>query len=344
MATVVLYTPEGREIDLSRLSRTDYDLVCSLHQQIRRGQRILLCQEPSATPEEQEMLIRKKNGRYWAAHFPGGGHGCSHPVVRESDEHRRQKDYWTRAAEHAGFEVSQEFRTGRGTILDVAIHGPRNTGVEVQHSGIAVAQAKSRTTRSFNAGWLPVWFLDSDRQPVWMHHVPAVRSNIGWQDLPPRHSATAIGPSRFTPVKCRPGTFDRCPEGRKRPCGEWHPHRQPWKGLTVDDVAAMVPTRRILPIRDLRGGVHLAAPEDLDLFRELTGRSGEYVPGQRNRGGPATRRTRCRYPAHDDSPVFKYCGSCGQGIFRLAQLVRADPDLCECCRKEKGLPPPRILY
>jgi hypothetical protein len=62
---------------------------------------------------------------------PTGGHG-SHAIALESDEHRRQKDYWCRAAEDAGYRVSTEFHTGGGTILDVAIDGPRQTGVEIQ--------------------------------------------------------------------------------------------------------------------------------------------------------------------------------------------------------------------
>ncbi len=342
MATVVLYTPENRGLDLARLNQTDYELIRSLHRRIKRGQRILLCQKASAKPEDREMLVKERNGRYRAAHFPGGGHDCSYVIARESDEHRRQKDYWARAAEYAGFEVTRELPTGRGTILDVAIHGLRDTGIELRHSAIATPAVKARTTRSFNAGWLSVWFLDSDRQPDWMHHVPAVRSNIGWEQLPPRRSATAIGLSRFLPAKCRPGAFDRCPEGRRRPCGEWHPQRQPWGGLTIDDVAAMVPARRIVPLYDLHGDVHLAAPEALDLFRELTDRPAEYRPDLRGKTRSATHRTRCRHPVHDNPPVAAYCTGCGQGIFHLAQLVRPDPNLCDGCRKKRRLPAPAL--
>lgn len=87
----------------------------------------------------------------------------------ESSEHRRQKDYWQRAAEDAGYRTSQEVRTGAGMILDVAIDAHAERGIEVQHSDLQSRLVKSWTTRSFRAGWLSVWFLDSDRTPPWFH-------------------------------------------------------------------------------------------------------------------------------------------------------------------------------
>lgn len=176
MSTWVRYAPEDRELDLSCLARADYDLIRSLHGEIHKGQGILICLSVPSDRAAGEMYVRKQNGMYWAVHFAGEGHG-SHEITVESDEHRRQKDYWYRAAQDAGYEASKELRTGKGTVLDVAIRGERQTGVEIQHSYNKTTVIKTRTTKSYKAGWLPVWFLDSDRRPDWFHEVPSVASN-----------------------------------------------------------------------------------------------------------------------------------------------------------------------
>ncbi len=207
MSTLVRYTPEDRMLDLANLSRSDYELISSLHGDVVRGQGTLICLQSSANDDAAEMFIHFSGGKYWAVHFAGGAHGA-HEISMETDEHRRQKDYWRRAAEDAGHRASKEFRTGGGTVLDVAIDGPRRTGIEVQHSFIAVRVAKSRTTKSYRAGWLPVWFLDSDRTPAWFHYVPAVGCNrISWGDLPPRRAATTVRLTKFDPLKCTVGAL-----------------------------------------------------------------------------------------------------------------------------------------
>lgn len=343
MSTLVRYTPEDRVLNLANLSRSDYELIRSLHRRVVRGQRTLICLQSSVNDDAAEMFIRLSGNKYWAVHFAGGAHGA-HEISIETDEHRRQKDYWHRAAEDAGYRASKEFRTGGGTVLDVAIEGPRRTGIEVQHSLIEVKLVKSRTTKSYRAGWLPVWFLDSDRTPAWFHHVPAVGCNrISWGDLPPRRAATAVGLTKFSPLKCTAGAFDACPAGRKRPCGGWHPQREPWGGLTVDDVAAMVPAEQILPMRDAKGRVHLVSSENLELYRGLTGFTGDYAPDNSGRrGGAATQTMQCVSPVHNQQARTRtYCG-CGQEIYSLARLVRVRDDLCERCRIKLGLPAPRL--
>jgi hypothetical protein len=114
---------------------------------------------------------------------------------------------WCRAAEDAGYRVSTEFHTGGGTILDVAIDGPRQTGVEIQHSYVKSGVVKACTTKSFRIGWLPVWFLDTDTRPPWFHQVPALNCNrLTWSSLPPPRAATALGLT----------TFSALPRGRMR--------------------------------------------------------------------------------------------------------------------------------
>jgi hypothetical protein len=91
MATFVIYTPEGRNLDLEKLSAADFELIISLRGNIQRGDGTLLCRIPGGN--NGEMFIRRINeGIYRAVHFVGGAHG-PHPISLETDEHRRQKEY-----------------------------------------------------------------------------------------------------------------------------------------------------------------------------------------------------------------------------------------------------------
>ncbi|APU15927.1 hypothetical protein UA75_20000 [Actinoalloteichus sp. GBA129-24] len=339
MTTRVMYTPQDRVLDLSRLTADDYQVISSLHSKIQRRDRVLLCLEP-AVPGEDEMFVREIRGRYFAVHFPGGGHG-SHEIMRESDEHRRQKEYWQRAAEDAGYPVQQEFATDSGTVLDVAIHGPRRTGVEVQRSHLTGRAAATRTTRSFRAGWLPVWFADSDRTPQWFHRVPSVGCvTIPWRDLPPRRAATATGLRTLEAERCTADTSTGCYDRRRRPCGRYHPKPVPWRGLTVDDVATLVPAEEAVPLTMRGGSVYLVPPPSVELFRELTGDEGEYRPGSGRRSVPPSRSgvRDCRNPSHvGDPPPGRWprCRQCGKEIY----LIREGRDHCEGC-----VPMPRAAH
>jgi hypothetical protein len=344
VTTLVRYTPQDRVLDLARpVSKEDHELILRWHHEIKRGQRIFLCLESDEHDASAELFIKVRNGRYFASHFPGSGHTHpDHEIVVESDEHRRQKDYWYRAADDAGYPVTKEFTTSAKTRLDVAIDGPRKTGVEVQRSFIKSRALTTRTTRSFGAGWLPIWFTASDKRPDWFNKVPTLGCNpLPWGDfMPGRRAATALGITKWDPVKCRPGEFDRCPGGKKRACVAWHPKRAPRSGITVDDVARMAPNRELVPMRDASKNVHLVLPEDLDLWEELTGRSGEYRPGTASsHARKPTSTTICTSPAHDvNTPMV--C-ECGQIMLPLAQLERIVP-VCEQCRIKRRLPAPRL--
>ncbi|MGV9367948.1 hypothetical protein [Amycolatopsis sp. NPDC003731] len=337
MSTLVRYTRDGdeREIDLAKLSARDYELIKALHLNIDRGDRVLLCQQAPGDDDSAEMFVRHYRGRYWAVHFRNGSCTADHAIVPESDEHRRQKDYWQRAAEDAGYRASQEYRTGRGTILDVAIDGPHRTGIEVQHSAIESTLVKSRTTKSFGAGWLPVWFLDSDSTPPWFYEVPALGCNdVPWSTLPERGAATAVGPRKMVPTRCTIGNYGSgCPTGGrskrtrpKRPCGHLHPKPELRHGLTVDDVARMIPAGELVAMRDLLGDVRLISGTDLELYQEMTGLSGEYQPGDRHRrrGRSAPRTAECVNTGHR-SATTGMCAKCG-----LRPRGQGDV-LCETC-------------
>lgn len=339
MSTLVRYIngQDDRLIDLAHLNPQDAALIRSLRGEIRRHDRILLCQQAPVDDEGAEMFVRLVEGKYWAAHFPGSACTSDHEIAEESVEHRLQKDYWQRAAEDAGYAVTQELHTGRGTVLDVAIDGPYRTGIEVQRSAIEPRLVKARTTKSFGAGWLPVWFLDSDRTPSWFTEVPALTCNkMAWAPLPPPQTAGARGPRRMIPTRCTLSTWDYCPVGgrhrskRSRPprvCGHMHPNPEPWIGLTIDDVAERLPSGQLVAVRDLLGDVRLVSPTDLELFQEMTGRTGEYQPGRptKPRGAPAPHSATCLNPDHPRIAASR-CSKCG--------LRPPGPRgvLCETCR------------
>jgi hypothetical protein len=322
MSTLVLYTPQNRLLDLAKLTERDFALISSLQYKIKRGNRILLCQRVSprgrvhTNPRNLRGVARASTPEGLLA---AGRRGCRSPNVT-GGTNRGWHD------------------PGRGD------RRPRRTGIEVQHSQLQSRLAKSRTTKSFRAGWLPVWFLDSDRTPPWFHEVPALGCNkLPWSSLPPRRSATALGPSRFVARACTVTNFGTCPNGtKKRPkphCREYHPSREPWPGLTVDDVAAMLPAEQIVPMRALRGDVHLVAPETLNLFEELTGQNGAYWPdARRPRGGRAADSALCVNPVHDQQIVERTCFKCDR--------APAGPGgvLCLACTRAMGSRPARDYF
>jgi hypothetical protein len=77
----------------------------------------------------------------------------------------------------------------------------------------------------------------------------------------------------------------------------------------------MIPAEKIVPMRDLRGDVHLVTPANLALFQEITGLNGDYRPG--NAPSPARAAitsTTCLNPVHDraePSTTRRSCSKCG---------------------------------
>ena len=69
MSTLVRYTPEDRVLDLANLSRSDYELIRSMHRRVVRGQMTLICLQSSANDDAAEMFIRLSGNKYWAVHF-----------------------------------------------------------------------------------------------------------------------------------------------------------------------------------------------------------------------------------------------------------------------------------
>jgi hypothetical protein len=304
MTSYVRYAPEGRTLDLASLNAADCQLIAGLHGSIHRGDQVLICLEPGGNNGEMHIHRRANSGKCWAVHFAGGSHG-SHPVIPESDEHKRQKEYWARSARAIGLHAVIEYPVSRG-VLDVAITGGLvPTDIEVQRSEIRATLVKTRTTRYFNAGYLPVWFNDSGPRPLWLREVPALGCNPKqWNEfLPPPRAVNATGLTVIEAVRCVYGAFERCPGKHARPCGQYHPKRGAWPGLTLDDVAGMVPAGQIMPLCALDGRVYLVSNSSFRIYQELTGGLGEWMPGGKTKlkRPPAQNPEQCRNPMHEAS-------------------------------------------
>jgi len=329
MGMYVRYAPDNRELDLAELSPADHNLITGLCGQVARGDQVLTCLD--STPGSDELYISRRDGQYVAEHFVDNGH-APHEVARESDEHLWQKDYWFRAAQDSGHVARRAYRTGMGTVLDVAIKGDQQTGIDIQRSDVSPSRAANRTLKSYRSGWLTLWFADSDRSPRWLHRVPSVSCNrMSWRRLPARRKATATGLRVVEPLKCTPGAFGRCPAGKRRPCGLYHPNFVPWHQVTVDDLAAMVPEDQAMPVQTNKGYVYLVPPGSQKMYYELTGVPGVYVPGApvRQWTSPGPQVPPRVVPVRPRQVrAGPRCEGCGQ----LLLLVRPDRTHCQACR------------
>lgn len=326
MTTLAHYTPDGRTIDLSRLSPADYRLITSLHGEIDRGDRVLLCVNAPAGDDELYVRKGKVGDRYFAVHFPGGAHG-DHAISAESPEHLHKKDYLARGIErHRGLTPETEDRTSNGRARhDVAILGGTvQIGLEAQRKIQAPHVAKRRTTESYNEGWRRLWFNGESRDtPPNSLVVPYFWCNLNWSTLPPRNAATAVGVGRLHAAKCVPAEFDRCPETRLRQCDKWHPKRTAHRGLVVDDVGPMAAMAELKLVTVARH-VQLVPAADFELYRELTERD-EWIPGDRHRSAKIQRALERECEREHASTS---CLRCGSPLF----LRREGRVLCERCR------------
>jgi hypothetical protein len=252
----------------------------------RRGRMPLWCTKTHGG----QMYLKKVRGRLWAAHYPGQGDASCRALVRHESEgvpHRHMKTYTTRALETAGHTVTQEFSTGK-TRLDVAVNAPYRFGIEAQFSPIAERDAKSRTTKSFRAGWPAIWLPGSqgvgDRLG---YRVPVLRHNdneIDWTEgVPAKGTATATNVRRITPERCDTRSYwNHCPHKRGGFCGRRHPwfndmSEGDW--WTLDDALAGIAAGVLVLHQDQCSIVRIVPTADLPLYRELTGLEGTFTPG-----------------------------------------------------------------
>ncbi len=261
-----------------------------------------------------------------------------------SDEHKRQTEYWARAATDAGWRVELEHGLRTGTRPDALIHGPVTTGVEVQRSTMTASRAVDRTGKAAGAGVTDLWYYGRAGAPQWAWRVPTVlprelgvdagRDDFAWQSVPPRRAVAAAGLRVLQTLKCTLANFGRCPYGRNW-CGRHHPRPAPWGGLAVDDVAARVPAGDIVPLRFWgitalpgsrhRDAVFLVSPADFDRYEELTGWSGSvsFRPGDEDR---PPREAAGAVDCRNDQPIRQ---PAEPGIWGIDPQTRMWCEICE---------------
>jgi hypothetical protein len=277
-------------VDLSAVTTAQVAALWHLYENHnpRRGRMPLWCTKPHGG----QMHLRKIRGQLWAAHYPGGGgtQSCTAQVRHESEglPHRHMKDYAGRALEAAGYQVTEEFSTGK-TRLDLAVDAPFKFGVEAQFSQIVERDAKSRTTKSFRAGWPALWLPGGQGVAQQLgYQLPVLRHNdneIDWASkVPAKGTATATSVRRITVQHCTvSGPFDHCPDKRGGFCGKWHPwfnDMAPAQWFTLDDALTGIAAGALVLHQDRRGIVRIVPAGDLPRYRELTGCDGVFSPGR----------------------------------------------------------------
>jgi hypothetical protein len=344
--SLIRYVPEDIIIDLAAPDLGHPDAFAIIERHYRQGSRanrrfnrlnpafVCLKHEDGSNPW---LYIKNIDGEWWAVHYEASECKPMRVPTRMSDEHKRQAEYWARAAEDAGYRAELERSLGTGTRPDVLIHGPvQTTGIEVQRSPMSAGHAVRRTSRAAQAGVTDLWFTaETGMAPKWLWRVPTVLNReLGipgegqpWDAMPRRRSVTAAGLRIVRTAKCTPEHFGQCPYGRGH-CGKHHPKPEPWPGLSVDDVAAMFPAAQIVALRfwgvrspgsRQRHSIFLVSPESAALYAEMT--DGLIAPSELKR--PATRssaRTTCqnhqpsvprpRTPGTGALPPIAICGVC----------------------------------
>ena len=279
------------------------------------------------------LFLKKIHGEWWAIHYEGRACKSMRVPAPMSDEHKRQVEYWARAGQDAGWTVDLEVSLSTGTRPDAVIHGPVETGVEVQRYDMAISAAVSRSRKAMAANVIDIWFSNRTPAPKWTDRVPTVReATFKWDRVPRRRSAIALGLRVIKEARCTVDNFPICPAGRGRRCGKDHPRDEPWRGMLVDDVAAQAPAGEIVPMRfryTSRENVVMLVPRSsLALYEEMTGAKAglsysptiDSVPPARPAG-----EVECRNLQLDDPTVVR-CYRCREN------QVGPGGVLCVLCR------------
>jgi hypothetical protein len=268
VTTIVTYAPGRRELDLSQLSPSDYEMIAKLRGNIGRGDRVLLCKQAAG---DRELYVWKhESGQYYARHYPGDACGSDHAIHRMTDEHLRGTDCWLRAWDAAGFSPATEVTTDNRVRLDAVAFAKSVTALETQVQPQTASAVKGRHTKRLRARAFTgnharvlgeplqvIWFAPVGR-PEWLYHVPTVQcQNRSWEVTPAPGSVAAIGVREFEVKACSSTWFPRCPDRRSGWCGKPHLWMQLRGGLTIADVAEMVPERHLIPVEMPSGMTYL---------------------------------------------------------------------------------------
>lgn len=319
MRSKILYVPDNIVLDLSEPDLSHPDGLDILQRHYRQSERpsmgfskanpafVCLTHKGGTNPG---LFLQKPDGEWLASHYDAGDCRDHRLPAPMSDEHKRQTEYWARAAQDVGWHVELEHALHTGTRPDALIYGPVQTGVEVQRSAMTPGRAVARTGKAAGAGVTDVWYSDWTSPPRWAWRVPTVlprelgidagKADFAWKELPPRRAVAAAGLRRIEAAKCTMINFQSCPYGRNW-CGRWHPKPAMWGRLAVDDVAAQFPAGEMVPLAFYgvrmpgspdRKAVFIVPRADRERYTELTGWPG--IPSfVAERGAATARAERC---------------------------------------------------
>lgn len=274
MKDELIHEPTGRTIDLAgRMDAVTFTWLESLQGSSPRSKPTLWCGGCGGG-----LYLRhdpRRRDRLHGVHYVKTQ--CRDLVINHavmSDEHKYECEYHALAGQAAGFPADLEVVTTGNTRVDVVVG---QAGFEIQRSGLKVSAAKDRTKRSMAAGLNVVsWFTDRPTPPPWWAKVPSYSTTIrSWDQLPKPRTVTARGPQVINMVRCVIGAFPKCPQGNRRPCGQYHEKYEPWRGLLVDDVVAMMASGEMVAAQTGKY-VRLISSADLRRYEELADKPARY--------------------------------------------------------------------
>lgn len=282
------------------------------------------------------MYLQLRDNQLWACHYPGQGSSrCATAIGGQGPGHKAAKEYLARSAYKAGFTVTEEFTTGRGTRLDLCVSAPFTFGIEAQLSDITDRKVKERTTKSTRAGYPPIWFATESR----IFPAPNIGYNRGvdWQKgVPPPGTIPALHMKTIVAERCTPSSrFEVCPDTRRGiTCGKWHPFPEPLRHWTIDQAIAGIGELRLSILQTKTKNVLIVPAADLTVYRELTGHDGNFTPGGHVQPSPATDdddNHECR--AVRAVEYDEHCNLCGSPLL----LIAPGRNICERCRIDNEL-------
>lgn len=296
MAGRAFFTPEKRHLDTD--DPDDREIVASYADAAEPTPRGIFMCDIGKTP----MYAKRRGTLVFLSHYPDEGHGCRINFGGMSDEHKREQEYWVRAATTVGYETHTEYNTGNHTVLEIAITGRQCIGIEVQRSTLRTGLVKARATKSLKAGWQTIWSDNMPKNASWANHVPTVRpGRIDWSDPnPPPRTARAIGPRRLNVVRCDWGQMG---PGCRKPCRKLHaPEFEMINDLTIDDVAELAPSGELVALQH-RNVQYLVPPESRDRYSNITQDDGHVAIPEPRTSSRALPSTECTSPTHVYTPA-----------------------------------------
>lgn len=284
----------GREIDLSRPTPGDWDLLREVYEERGRGK--LRCLKHGG-----DVHLKMMGGKppMWGAHYPGApGAGETHAITMPmSTEHKTQIEYIARAVDRAGLPVVTDRKLpGAKRRPDVVVDG--STGFEVQRSAITLASIKTRTTQAYRAGLHTVtWLSDAAKAPAWMGIVPGMRHFFrDWLRLPAVGEAKVVGGLvRLGRKRCTSREWLVCPQRGGAPCGQWHITRELMGGVTLDEVTVGLHAGAYVPVK-VREHAFIALAREAGQFDVPL-----WEPPPKKQRVPPSGRVECRAPASVES-------------------------------------------